>query len=151
MLRFIIVCIVGLYGLEGQDHNLDDLVEKIENLKENASRTYEQRDQKLHNLSNYAEERQLKRIMAIQLRREKGEQLVARGEELIKDSEIRATNVTMWLFNIMKKIDNRKQKNEEKFKNKMARVHRMMNRLSVHSPPLQLCENDEMCGGEQEV
>jgi len=110
----------------------DPVLQEIQKFKENASKMYELRDEKLRNLTEYAEDTHTKRIMAIELRRERGERLMEKAEAIIMNSNDRETNVTTWFLDLLKTIDQRKKKNEERFKRKLVRVDRLLLKLSPH-------------------
>jgi len=141
----ILLVAIGLASVRAGEEVLQD----IQNLKDNASKIYELRDEKLRNLTEYAEDTHTKRIAAIELRRQRGERLMEKAEGIITNSNDREANVTTWFLDLLKTIDQRRKNNEERFQRKLNRVDKLLQKF-VHattSPPHYelLCPDDEPC------
>ena len=107
--------------------DVDNLLDVIEAYRTNASLDYEERNERLTVLSKLADEKHTRRVKNIEAKR-------LRGEDLIKKSEERAVNVTEWYFNLKRKLEERKIKNQQKFARKMLRFEGMINQISAGTP-----------------
>ena len=143
LLSFLVfVWAVGAVKLQEE---VESLLDVIEAFRVNASLDYGERNERLNNLTELAEETHTKRVKNIQAKRKRGEDLIEKGLATIKKSEERAANVTEWFVNIKRRLEEKKMKNQQKFARKMLRVDRMINEISATPSPPEQNEPYELC------